>query len=361
MVVKLRRLDIGDFRGIERFSWAPGDLTVLTGPNADAVCATALHYSNTARGWGAFAEGFAEEPPHPKARFVEGFAETRWYACLTPQEGESLDFGYELMLERIEENNGWAIVYERFTQQDDFDLTELLERQGSRVVFTPSPKGPVRAGMKPPKEEVTRVADDMSALGALPIFYNDKRIQPYAEYFEGWCWHRRIDPSAAGAPRRFEAVKAYHDRLTADGRNLVNTLYSLWGIEQVKTPVLAGLRVLDATVEDLGFPAEPDGSRMSLTLKHEGGRVTELAAMTDATVAWLLRGAMLCGVWLAPLLIIDAVEEGLPTELTGPLAAMLHGAAKRTQVVLTGVSEALDAALTEAFVGDGPTLVRTVV
>ncbi len=361
MVVKLRQLNIEGFRGIEAFAWMPGDLTVLTGPGAEAVCASVLHIANTARGWGAFAEGFAQEPPHPKERFTDGFAETRWYACLTPQDGESLDLGFELLLERVEESNGWAIVYERFTQQDDFELKELLERQGSRAVFTPSPKGPVRAGQRPPKEEVARLADDMSALGAFPAFYKDKRIQPYTEHFEGWCWHRRIDPSTEGAPRRFEAVQAHHDRLTADGRNLVSTLYGLWGIEQVRSPVLAGLRVLDASVEDLAFPTDADGHRMTVALKHEGGRTTELAAMTDATVGWLLRGAMLCGVWLAPLLIIDAVEEGLPAELTGPLAAMLRGAAKRTQVVLTGVSEALDAALVEAFAGDGPKLVRTVV
>ncbi len=359
--MKLRRLNIDNFRGIESYSWTPGDLTVLTGPNAETVCATVRHIANTARGWGAFAEGFAGEPPHPKERFTDGFAETHWYACLTPPEGEALDFGYEVILERIEQNNGWAIVYERFTQQDDFDLKEILERRGSRAVFAPLPKSPTRTGQRPPKEEVATLADDMSALGSFQSFYKDVRIKPYLEDFDGWCWHRRIDPSTEGAPRRFESLRAHHDRLTADGRNLVSTLYGLWNIEQVRSPVMAGLRVLDASVEDLGFPTDAEGYRMSLTLKHEGGRVTEFAAMTDATVAWLLRGAMLCAVWLAPLLIIDAVEEGLPAELTGPLAAMLRGAAKRTQVVLTGASEGLDAALTEAFAGDGPTLVRTVV
>lgn len=357
--MKLRRFVVEGFRGVEALTWEPGDLTVLTGPRAEDVCASLRHMSNTARGWGAFGGGFDKEPPHPKERFTDGFAETRWYACLTPPEDGELDFGYELMLERIEENDGWAIVYERFTQQDDFDLKELLERQGSRAVFVPSPKGTVRAGAKPPKEEVARLADDMSALGAFPAFYGDKRIQPYTEHLAGWSWHRRIDPSTEGAPRRFEAERVQHDRLAEDGRNLVNALYSLWDFEALRAPVLAGLRVLDESVEALGFPADADAERMSVVLKHEGGRETGLAAMTDETVAWLLRGAMLCAVWPAPLLIVDAVDEGLPAGLAGPLAAMLRVAAGRTQVVLRGVSEGLDAALTEAFAGPGPTLVRS--
>ena len=76
--MKLQRLNIEGFRGIEAFAWLPGDLTVLTGPRAEDVCASVLHMSNTTRGWGTFAEGFAEEPPHPKEHFTDGFAETRW-------------------------------------------------------------------------------------------------------------------------------------------------------------------------------------------------------------------------------------------------------------------------------------------
>ena len=140
--MKLRRLDVEGFRSIERLSWSPADLTVLTGPRAEDLLAVALHVSNTAQGWDSFAEAFALEPPHPPERFTEGFAETRWFARLGAPEEAGLDLGYELVLERIEQNNGWAIVYERFTQEDDFDLKELLERRGSRAVFTPAHKGP---------------------------------------------------------------------------------------------------------------------------------------------------------------------------------------------------------------------------
>ena len=99
---------------------------------------------------------------------------------------------------------------------------------------------------------------------------------------------------------------------------------------------------------------------LTVALSHEDGRATELAAMSDEAVAWLLRGAMLCAVSPAPLLVLDAAEEGIPQGLIAPLAAMLRSASERVQVVLTGASEALDAALTEAFAGapEGPRLVR---
>lgn len=358
--MKLLRLDVEGFRSIERLSWSPGDLTVLTGARAGDLCAAALHVSNTARGWSSFGETFAAEAPHPAERYTDGFAETRWFARLGPPDDGSLDLGYEVVIERAQQNNGWAIVYERFTQQDDFDLKEVLERQGSRAVFTPSHKGSTLAGTRPPKEQVATVAEDMTALGAIPAFFNDRRVLPYAERLAGWCRHARIDPSAQGAPRRFEAERVFHDRLAEDGRNLVNALYSLWDFEPLRAPVLAGLRALDPTVESLTFPVTGDG-RLSVALAHEGGRVTGFEAMGDEAVAWLLRGAMLCGVSPAPLLVIDAVEDGLPEALRGPLAVMLRAGAARAQVVLTGVSPSLDAALAEVFGGaeHGPRLVRS--
>ena len=357
--MKLRRLDVEGFRSIERLSWSPGDLTLLTGPRAGDLCAAALHISNTARGWSSFSEAFDVEPPHPAERFTDGYAETRWFARLGPPEEGELDLGYEATIERIEQNNGWAIVYERFTLEDDFELKEMLERQGSRAVFTPAHKGPVLAGTRPPKEQVATLADDLTALGALPAFYNDKRVQPYTERLAGWCRHGRIDPSAEGAPRRFEAERVFHDRLSEDGRNLVNALYSLWDFEALRAPVLAGLRALDPTVTGLSFPLVGEQG-LTVALSHEDGRATELAAMSDEAVAWLLRGAMLCAVSPAPLLVLDAAEEGIPQGLIAPLAAMLRSASERVQVVLTGASEALDAALTEAFAGapEGPRLVR---
>lgn len=368
--MKLRRLDVHGFRGIETLRWEPGDLTLLTGPRADDLLAAMGHVANTARGWSAFAEGFADEPPHPTERFTDGFAETRFYACVTPPEGEELDLGYELMLERIEQNQGWAVVYERVTMQDDFDLKELLERQGSRAVFTPSHKGPVLAGTRPPKEQVARLADDMTSFGALPAFYNDKRVRPYAEHLAGWARYGRLDPAT---PRGFAAERMFHDGLAPDGRNLANALYSLWDFDALRGAVMAGLRVIDASVEGVAFPMEATagGERMTVALTHEGGRTTGLTAMDDGAVQWLLRGAMLCGVQPAPVLIADAVEDGLPEGLTGALAAMLRVAAGRTQVVLAGgVSAGLDAALTEAFAVSsatvaeagteaGPTLVRS--
>lgn len=359
--MKLLRLDVEGFRSIDALTWAPGDLTVLSGARADDLCAAAMHLSDTAQGWSAFGEGFAVEVPHPKERFTDGFAETRCFVRMAPPEGETLCFGYELLIERIEQNNGWAIVYERFTLDDEFDLRELLERQGSRTVFTPAPKGPARAGARPPKEQVVTLADDMPALAMISNFATDPRVQPYAERLGGWRRHARIDPSAEGAPRRFEAEPTVHDRLSADGRNLASALLSTWEFERLRAPVIAGLRALDPTVEGLTFPVSGHG-RLDVALSHEGGRATGLAAMDDATVAWLLRGAMLCAVSPAPLLVIDEPQADLPDALMAPLAAMVRAGAARAQVVLTGVSPALDAALTEAFADDaGPRLVRTAV
>lgn len=154
------------------------------------------------------------------------------------------------------------------------------------------------------------------------------------------------------------AEAIFHDRLAEDGRNLVNALFSLWEFAPLRDPIMAGLAALDATVEDLRFPVDARG-RMTASLAHAGGRETAFEALPDAVMAWLLRGAMLCAVSPAPLLVLDAAEDGLPAALTGPLAAMLRGAATRTQVVLTGVSPALDARLTEAFAGgDAPRLAR---
>ena len=358
--MKLQRLVVEGFRSIDAVTWTPGDLTVLTGARAEDLCAAALHVANTAQGWGGFRASFDAEAPHPPERFTDGFAETRCFARMAPLEGESLCFGYELLLERIAENNGWAIVYERFTLDDDFDLRELLERQGSRAVYTPAPKASARAGARAPKEQVVTVAEDMPALGAIAGFASDPRVQPYAERLGGWRRHARIDPSPAGAPRQFEAEPVFHDRLSADGRNLANALYSLWDFEPLRAPVLAGLRTLDPTVAGLSFPVSGEG-RLGVALTYEGDRTTDLAAMDDATVAWLLRGAMLCGVSPAPLLVIEAPQADLPDALLGPLAAMLRAGATRAQVALLGVSPALDAALTAAFAGvdDGPKLVRS--
>jgi hypothetical protein len=357
--VTLLRLDVEGFRSIDAISWRPGDATVLTGPRADDLCAAAMHVSNTASGWSAFGEGFAGEPPHPKERFADGYAETRCFAHLAPAEGESLRFGYELLIERIEEGDGWAVVYERLTLDDDFDLRELLERRGSRAVFTPAPKRGARAGAPPPKEQVVRLADDMTAIGTLPAVAGDPRVEPHAGRLGAWRRYGRVDPSADGAPRRFEAEPVFHDRLSADGRNLVNALYSLWDFDALRAPVLDGLRALDPTVEGLTFP-RPGDDRLDVALAHADGRATPLAAMSDAAVAWLLRGAMLCATVPAPLLLVDAPQADLPEAMMAPLAAMVRAGARRAQVVLTGVSPALDAALGEAFAGDeGPRLVRS--
>ena len=345
--MKIKRFVVEGYRSLKSVDWSPGPLNVVTGSGTGDLLRAMRLFSRTTQGWSAFSDEMREEGATEKDFWHPEAIEARWFALLAPSPDGDLDFGHELIVERLDGPPWWCVGYERVTLSDDFDTHDLLERMGDRVEHFPPRKKQAGTGFSvPSKSNVQRVASDMVAYAAMRAFAEDKRVQEHAGAVASWSFHR---PWAA-RPAVPAVTFGFHGVLHEDGGNLTNLLLNLHDWYEPRARFERAMRGVIPGFDRLAFPESPDGKLSAAVALRDGASlpVPELPGP-------LLRALALSAAAASPepptLLWVHAPGEGLAPHALPVLMELLGEAAGRTQVVVSGLDEPSTAALAARAAG----------
>ncbi|MFO0645090.1 MAG: AAA family ATPase [Polyangiales bacterium] len=354
--MKILKFVVEGYRSIGAVTWKPGDLTVVRGARAAELQRALALFSALARGWSSFSEAMTEERAteadfwHPEA------IEMKLFALCAPQRNAELEYGHEVIVERLDARPHWLIGYERATLSNDFKIVDVLERMGDRVEYVPPrkklPGSPVLAKAKP---EVTRLAHDMSTLSAMPGFRRDPRVTPHIDAIASWKLPRGSADFGPGAPARAPSVPfGFHGALAHDGRNVVNLLANVTDWHDTRRAFDRFARDLVPGYDGLTFPRASNGEAR-MELRTRDGASTAHHDLPEGT----LRALALYGSLLSPepptLLWLDAPTASLDPWAAANVAELCLEASRRTQVVVSNPSPELSRRLTEVSRHPGKT------
>jgi predicted ATPase len=146
------------------------------------------------------------------------------------------------------------------------------------------------------------------------------------------------------APRLPQPADLPNDFLAEDGRNLGLVLNRLRRDPQVKLRLVEELRRLYDGIDD--FETVVEGGTVQVFLQ-EGRWTVPATRLSDGTLRYLCLLAVLCHPAPPPLVCIEEPELGLHPDVLPHLAALLHEASTRTQLIVTTHSDILVDALTD--------------
>lgn len=135
------------------------------------------------------------------------------------------------------------------------------------------------------------------------------------------------------------------DRLEENFDNLAARLLTLYASPLVKQRLVAALRALSPSFDDISV--RPEGGRLTLSLVEHGTRLIPAQRLSDGTLRYLCLLAVLLEPSASPLVVLEEPELGLHPDVLPSLRDLLLEASSQTQLVVTTHSTQLVDALTE--------------
>ncbi len=345
--MRVKRFEVEGYRALDRVAWEPGDLSVVTGPRALELQRAVALYARTAQGWFALGRAMADERAGEADFWHPSAIEVRMLARFAPAPYEELDYAHEVIVERVDGAPGWLVGYERAQLVSDFEQHEVLERIGDRVEYIyPRKKVPGTPILQRAKTEVSRIANDITSLGAVSAFRGDPRVVPFADAVARWTLRRGAaprddDPHAPTVPFGF------HGALRDDGSNLVNLMVNVYDVAEARRALDAHLRAALVGYDGLRFPRGAAGE-VSMELLTRDGRATASSELSRGALRTLGLYGSLLSPQLPPLLWLDDPTGALDAGAEPAVATLAVEAARRAQIVISNPSPALEKRLAEA-------------
>jgi hypothetical protein len=333
--MKIIRFAIAGYRSLASVDWAPGPLNVVHGPGALDLLRALRLFSRTTQGWSAFADEMRAEEATAATFWHPEAIEARWFVKLAPSPDGDLDFGHELIVERLDGPPWWCVGYERLTLSDDFDTRDVLERMGDRVEhFPPRRALPGTSFTVPSKSNVQRVASDMLAYAAMRPVAEDPRLGAHAAAIASWSFHRPW----ATSPSLLPEPPDFHGTLYEDAANLTRVLANIHDWHAPRARFERALRRVIPGADGLAFP-ETSAGTVTAALRLRDGTSLGLPELPPE----VLRAVALLAAAGSPeppgLLWLHAPAEGLAPHALPVLMEVLGEATARTQVVLSGLDD----------------------
>jgi predicted ATPase len=355
--VKMLKFVVEGYRSLKSVTWEVGDLAVVRGPGASELQRAAWLFSNLARGWSTFADAMAEERATEAAFWHPEAIEVRMFALCAPHPEAELEYGHEVIVERVDSKPWWLIGYERATLSNDFELVDVLERMGDRVEYTPPRKKlPGMPVLARAKSEVSRVACDIGTFTGTSGFRRDKRVLPHAEAIARWWLPTARPDFGPEAPVRRRAVPmGFHGALDDDASNLVNLLANVTDWHDAGRAFDRFAREAVAGYDRLAFPKHGDGE-VGMELHTRDGRRVAHHELPGGVLRTLAVYATLLSPEPPPLLWLDAPTDAMDPWAAAAVAELALDAARRTQVVVSNPSASLARRLAEVARHPGETL-----
>lgn len=226
---------------------------------------------------------------------------------------------------------------ERLTVQIGTRPVTVLDRDG--------PAGFVRDEEGRKRPFGTDLLPTETALAALQDAVRFPELQIVRQALGAWRFYHDVRTDA-GSPLRRPCLAVTTPTLASDGADLAAVFATLAHIR-------GDTADLDAAFADafpgarLVVPTPDREARFGVIFSEYPKRIFEPSELSDGTLRYLALAGALLAYRLPPFLALNEPEASLHPDLMEPLARMIVGASKRTQVWLVTHSERLAAAVTE--------------
>lgn len=375
--MRILELHSEGFRSLRKFTWKPGPLNVIIGPNGTGksnLLRLLELISVSAQGrLGDYVKSSGGIDP----LLWDGKAtEISWKLNTSPvEQGRDAGSGglafesltYEVSLARIGRGSAYRVEREVLGSPEQFgpdqrtELLKLFERQGQKAMLA----GLGKRDLKAPEESLAE-EETLLSLATAPIGYNN-HVPPYRRQLAAWSVYHDLNVSQ-DAPVRQASVARLEKRVDPDGQNLISVLHTLYtGDREFKREIDAAMKAaFGDDFEELVFPPAAD-QRIQLRVRWKSlDREQSAADLSDGTLRFLFLLTVLASPEAAPLIAIDEPETGLHPSMLPIVAEYAVGAAQRSQVILTTHSPQLLDAFTDdlpdttvAIWEDGKTVLKT--
>ncbi|CAO4142431.1 AAA family ATPase [Methylorubrum aminovorans] len=226
---------------------------------------------------------------------------------------------------------------ERLTVQIGTRPVTVLDRDG--------PAGFVRDEEGRKRPFGTDLLPTETALAALQDAVRFPELQIVRQALGAWRFYHDVRTDA-GSPLRRPCLAVTTPTLASDGADLAAVFATLAHIR-------GDTADLDAAFADafpgarLVVPTPDREARFGVIFSEYPKRIFEPSELSDGTLRYLALAGALLAYRLPPFLALNEPEASLHPDLMEPLARMIVGASKRTQVWLVTHSERLAAAVAE--------------
>jgi predicted ATPase len=340
--MKIRSLNVHDFRSLHKVCWKPGNLNVLIGPNGSGKSNLVLLLkliSQSARGalaesvlsvgginplvWDHKADGFGfslqttDEKAAAKADWVH-----LCYDCEIKAKGrDSFYQVYTEQLRRLPGQNGKA---------KGTDEVHFLVRRGSvgQVLSKKSTWMKLDSGTIPAEETL------LSEYGKPPSSH--LVITAFHGYLADWSIHDSVS-FHPGAKLREATVARHATRVASSGTNLINVMHTLYtGNRQFRKDLNSAMKAaFGDEFEELEFPPAAD-QRIQLRVRWRNlENAISASDLSAGTLHFLFLTTVLTMPSPPPLIVIEEPEHYLHPSMLPIVAEHAVDAALRTQVVFT--------------------------
>jgi predicted ATPase len=318
----LEEIQIEGFRSLKSVTWKPGRLNVLIGPNGGGKSnlLRALDLLRVAA-TGGLKEAILRMGGMVPLLWDGEAREIR--LKLTASMRQSLDFEYELTLERVGNTGGFTVA------------REALGR-GVSAIF-----------LKIPSENEATLSRLSAGDGGYELRQMLRSLSIHHDM--------RVDQDSE---LRGATVTRLEKQVEPDGQNLIAVLHTLYTSDSEFEEFIDSsmTTAFPDDYEKLSFPPAEDG-RVQLRLKRKRRKRADSAAdLSDGTLRFLLLLTILGGSHSGPLIAIDEPENGLHPRMMSIVAAVAANTAVNRQVVFTTHSPQF----LDAFDNDDPLTVTVV-
>ncbi len=335
--MKIVQLDIQGFRSLKNVTWRPGDLNVVIGPNGSGKSNLLKMLEMIS----AAAEGelrrYIQSRGGIKQLLWDGQATSIEIALNASGTGVGVarrGFVYRIGLEDVPATNDYRI----------FEETLVDAQDGFKVIDSDGLGAKIQGRKSSETAETTNSSEELvfsstntpfvpwlAAIG-LPF---------YQQQITGWSLYQDIRTDQNASIRQ-APVSRQEQRVSTDGQNLINVLYTLYagdrGFEQDINDAMSA--AFGADYEKLVFSPDLNDQRVQMRVRWKTlKRDQSTADLSDGTLRFLFLITVLASPNPPPLIAIDEPETGLHPSMLPIIAEFAVEAATRTQVIFTTHSD----------------------
>lgn len=341
--MKIRRLSLEGYRSIRKLQLDLSAVNLLTGPNG---CGKSNLYNAmfllSKAATGGLARAIAEEGGMPSALTAlrEKVRLTRKAPPRRIRMSVELDeFRYELQL-GLPQCGPPTATPSLFLLDPEVKEESITIQAGARPVSLMERKGPtayVRDADGALVQYPLELLKTESVLAQISEPHRYPELSMVREQMRAWRFYHQFRTDS-GSPLRSAQTGVFTPVLDHDGSNLAAAIQTIEEIGMAEDMRAA----IERAFPGARLSVDADGVRFRIQLQMPGVmRPLEATELSDGTLRYLCLMAALLSPRLPPMLALNEPETSLHPDLIEPLARLIAGAARNSQLWITTHSQVL--------------------
>jgi len=346
--MKIKKLNIENFRSLKKICWLPGDLNIIIGPNGTGK-SNLLHFlkliSMSAQGK---LTKYIQSSGGMVAILWDGSESFIKYSMDLLYETEKINLQhYALELKKLGMGSLYHIGNETLTapyhsEQNAKTILKFIERTANKAKIN-NEKGKC---LEIPEDYISE-EESLLSIAAGP-FIGNKFLPKFQKSLSSIAIYHDFQTNM-DAPVRHPSISRMETLIDPDGQNLIAVLHTLYtGNREFKNEIDSAMRTaFGDEFEELVFPPASD-QRIQMRIRWKSLKREQSAAeLSDGTLRFLFLLTVMANPTPAPIIAIDEPETGLHPSMLPLLAEFSVDAAKKSQIIMTTHSPQLLDAFTD--------------